>query len=361
MHLTVFGLTISSSWGNGHATLWRALARAMASRGHTVVFFERNLPYYATTRDAWLPPEGVRIRFYDSISEIQDEALTELDASGLALFTSYCPDGADIAELILHSHSAIKAFYDLDTPVTLESMRLGRPVPYLPSGGLGSFDLVLSYTGGRALHDLKSLLGARFVAPLYGFVDPEAHFPVPPVDEFRGDLSYMGTYSADRQQAFETLFLEPARRLPERKFQIAGAQYPSDFSWSENINFLPHLAPARHSAFFCSSRATLNVTRRTMAGYGYCPSGRLFEAAACGAPILTDGWEGLDIFFAPGKEILRVDTSDDVIRALSMPDSELSEIAQAAHKRALSDHTAERRVIELETLCEFLAADVQAA
>lgn len=359
MHLTIFGLTISSSWGNGHATLWRALVRAMASRGHTVVFYEHQLPYYVSTRDEWLPPKGVRIRFYDSLSEIRNEVTGELDNADVALFTSYCPDGARVAHFILDSRAAIKAFYDLDTPITLDSMRLHESVPYLPQDGLDEFDLVLSYTGGRALSELKARLGARLVAPLYGFVDPQAHFPVGCLEHLRCELSYMGTYSADRQQALERLFVQPARRIPEKQFRIAGAQYPDGLAWSENIYFIPHLPPVLHAALFCSSRATLNVTRGTMAEYGYCPSGRLFEAAACGAPLLSDGWEGMEMFFTPGKEILCVDSTDDVINALSSSDGELARIAKEARDRVLVEHTADRRVIELEALCESVTTDVQ--
>lgn len=361
MHLTIFGLTISSSWGNGHATLWRALVRAMALRGHSVVFYERQLPYYVSTRDEWLPPNGVRVRFYDSLSEIRHEVTRELHGSDVALFTSYCPEGASVAQLILDSSSSIKAFYDLDTPITLDSMRLHEQVPYLPEEGLGAFDLVLSYTGGRALCELKSQLGARLVAPLYGFVDPQAHFPAPRIQEFSCDLSYMGTYSADRQQALNDLFFEPAHHLIQKQFRIAGAQYPDGLAWSNNIYFIPHLPPALHAAFYCSSRATLNVTRGTMAQYGYCPSGRLFEAAACGVPILSDGWEGLEMFFTPGEEILRVDSTDDVISALSMDDRELMRIAVAAREHVLAEHSAERRVAELETICSSVTAGVQSA
>lgn len=359
MHLTIFGLTISSSWGNGHATLWRALVRAMAARGHSVVFYERHLPYYASTRDDWQSPEDVRVRFYDSLVDIRDEIKHTLNKTDLALFTSYCPDGDKIAHLILDSQATIKAFYDLDTPVTLDSMRLHQKVPYLPEEGLGAFDLVLSYTGGRALDEMKSRLGARSPAPLYGFVDPQAHFPVAPVEDLRCDLSYMGTYSADRQLALDRLFFEPARLMPQKQFRIAGAQYPDGLPWTSNIYFIPHLPPAMHATFFCSSRATLNVTRGTMADYGYCPSGRLFEAAACGAPILSDGWEGLEMFFTPGNEIVRVDSADDVVQALSSTDGELERIAKAAQERVLAEHTANRRVAELEALCESLAPDVQ--
>ncbi len=352
MHLVIFGLSISSSWGNGHATLWRSLVKAMLRRGHTVSFYERDVPYYANTRDLRELPEGAGLHLYTSLDEIRVAARRDLDRADVAICTSYCPDGPAACDLILESRAEVKAFYDLDTPVTLDGLTTGAAVEYLPARGLGDFDLVLSFTGGRALDELKSRLGARVVAPMYGSVDPETHFPVTAREEFRATLSYLGTYAADRQDGVSRLLLEPARLLPEARFLIGGAQYPDEFPWTSNIAFVRHLPPSLHPAFFCSGRATLNVTRRAMAAYGYCPSGRLFEAAACGVPILTDVWEGIDSFFEPGREIVPVATAEQVLEALALSDAELSCIAIAARERTLTEHTGDRRVVELEQMCE---------
>jgi spore maturation protein CgeB len=354
MHFVIFGLTISSSWGNGHATLWRGLLKAMARRNHTVTFYERDAPYYSSTRDQWTIPPGVNHRLYDRFEEIRSEATIELGRADVAFATSYCPDGPAAAVLILDSRVPLRLYYDLDTPVTLDALNSGLPVDYLPAGGLAGFDLVLSYTGGRALSGLQDRLGARTVAPLYGWVDSETHAPTTPQADLRSTLSYLGTYAADRQPALEELFVRPARQLPHERFLIGGAQYPNDFPWLHNLFFLRHMPPALHPVFFCSSRATLNVTRRAMATYGFCPSGRLFEAAACGTPLLSDCWEGLESFFSPGEEILTVASAEDVVQALSLSDRELSLIAEAARDRTLTHHTAEHRLIELETLCQSL-------
>lgn len=359
MHFVIFGLSVSSSWGNGHATIWRGLLKAMAASGHTATFYERDVPYYASARDVWECPFGVRLRLYQSLDEIQAEAAAEINCSDVAMCTSYCPDGIAASRLILDSHAAVRAFYDLDTPVTLDALQAGKPVSYLPPEGLSGFDLVLSYTGGRALDELKTRLGARLVAPLYGAVDPDVHTPATARDEFRSALSYLGTYAEDRQAALEELFVRPAKERPDLRFALGGAQYPHDFPWTSNIFFVRHLPPSLHPAFFCSSRMTLNVTRRAMAEYGYCPSGRLFEAAACGTPILTDWWEGLDTFFTPGKEILRVNTATDVLRVLDLSDCELAQIAAAARDRTLREHTAKRRVAQLEAICEGIAGGQQ--
>ncbi|HYG63398.1 MAG TPA: glycosyltransferase [Thermoanaerobaculia bacterium] len=349
MKLVVFGLTLSSSWGNGHATLWRGLCRALARMGHRVVFFERDVPYYAVHRDLRELP-GTDLVLYPDWESVLPRARREVDGADAAMVTSYCVDGVPATDLVLSAQSSgpgQSVFYDLDTPITLERLRAGQPVDYLGPDGLAGFDLVLSYTGGQALTELQERLGARRVAPLYGSVDPEVHRPAEPRDVYRGDLSYIGTYAADRQEVLERLFLEPARRLPDKRFVLAGAQYPADFPWGSNIWFVQHLPPPDHPAFFASSPLTLNVTRAAMATMGYCPSGRLFEAAACGTAVLSDTWEGLDEFFEPGREILLATTTEEAMEALSLSPEEIARIAEAARERTLAEHTAERRAREL--------------
>jgi spore maturation protein CgeB len=343
----IFGLTVSSSWGNGHATLLRGLCQALVQRGHHVVFFERDVPYYAAHRDL-VELRGAQLVLYADWQSILPRARKELADADVAMVTSYCPDGIAASDLAVSSPAQVRAFYDLDTPVTLNHLRSGRQVDYIGPRGLADFDLVLSYTGGAALQELKTQLGARRVAPLYGSVDPDAHKPVAPAPALRADLSYLGTYAEDRQDTLQKLFIEPARRRADQKFLIGGAQYPESFPWSDNIFFVRHVPPPKHPAFFCSSRLTLNVTRRPMVQMGYCPPGRLFEAAACGVPILSDNWAGLDEFFSPGKEILVARTTDDALEALKLPPAELRKIAAAARERALTEHTAAQRAQELE-------------
>jgi tRNA (mo5U34)-methyltransferase len=352
MRLVIFGLTVSSSWGNGHATLWRGLWRALAGAGHHVVFFERDVPYYAVNRDGFAPPAGELVLYpdWDAVLARARRALRDADA---VIVTSYCPDGMAATQCMLDdAPAAVKVFYDMDTPVTLENLREGRSVAYIGPRGLRDFDLVLSYTGGAALDELQSLLGARSVATLYGHVDPALHRRVPPVPGYRSALSYLGTYAADRQAALEELFIAPARRLPAQSFLIAGAQYPAAFPWTQNIRFVRHLPPSEHPAFFSSSRLTLSVTRRAMADNGHCPSGRLFEAAACGTPLVSDWWEGLDQFFQPGREIVVARSADDTVAALEMDDAQLARIAADARERVLAEHTSERRAAELVRLVD---------
>jgi len=354
VRLVIFGLTISSSWGNGHATLWRGLCRALALRGHDVLFFERDVPYYRMHRDM-TDPRGCDLRLYAEWDDIRDAARDALASADVGMVTSYCPDAQGATDLVLESN-ALRVFYDLDTGVTLARLKAGDSVPYLPAHGLGDFDLVLSYTGGRALEELTAL-GARRVAPLYGSVDPDAHAPRAAAEDLpHGHLSYLGTYAADRQQRLEELFIEPARRRPDRKFVIGGSQYPADFPWTHNIYYVWHMPPPRHSAFYGSSTITLNVTRGAMAELGYCPSGRLFEAAACGTPILSDTWEGLDTFFDPGREILVARTTDDALAALDLSQEELVRVARAGRERTLAEHTADSRARSLEEALDACGA-----
>lgn len=362
MKLVVFGLSVTSSWGAGHATVWRGLIKALGRRGHKVVFFERDVASHAEHRDTQDVPGG-EVVIYPDWATTLPRARQELKDADVGMVTSYCPDGPEASTLLLDSRAAVKSFYDLDTPVTLNRSRAGETVAYLPPGGLRDFDIVLSYTGGTALTELRSQLGARHVAALYGGVDPDVHHPVSPAAQYQCDVSCLGAYTEDRQATLEMLFVEPARRLPGRKFLLAGANYPESSPSSENIHRVPHVPPADHAAFYCSSRLTVNVTGGAMAEMGYCPSGRLFEAAACGVPIMSDDWLGLDRFFEPGLEILVARSTGHAMDAMGMSDERRRRMAHAARERVLSTHTSAVRALELENILDAArkAPDEQAA
>lgn len=354
MKIVIFGLTVSSSWGNGHATLWRGLIRALGAQGHDVSFFERDVPWYAGHRDAATIAGGELILYADW-NDVLARSADILDADAIFV-TSYCPDAIAATRLVAGRAQGLAVFYDMDTPVTLGRRAAGEVVEYLPPEGLGMFDLVLSFTGGPALDALRDDLGARRAAPLYGHVDPDVHRPVAPDPVFAGDLSYLGTYAEDRQPLVQRLFVDPARVRPDCRFVLGGSGYPESFPWTDNIYFMQHVAPPDHPAFFCSSRLTLNVTRRDMAAMGWCPSGRLFEAAACGVPIISDRWEGLGSFFKPGAEILLAERADDVLHALECDTSELQRMARAARERTLAEHSSAARARELVGLLEQVPA-----
>jgi len=350
MKIVIFGLAVSSSWGNGHATLWRGLCQALAALRHRVVFFERDAPYYAAHRDL-VDPNGWTLRLYRDWDEVRDSAERELCDADVGMVTSYCPDGIAAAAMVQSARVRLRCFYDMDTPVTLQRLGAGEPVGYIGPQGLAGFDLVLSYTGGAALTELQTRLGARRTAPLYGCVDPALHRPVQGAGSAYA-ASYLGTYAEDRQDMLEQLFLEPARRMPERRFLLGGSLYPDDVVWPASVEYRAHVPPPEHPAFYGAAGLTVSVTRAPMAAMGYCPSGRLFEAAACGVPVLSDWWEGLERFFEPGREILVCRSTEEALDALRRPAFELAQIGRAARARVLAEHSAGARARALVALLD---------
>ena len=348
MKIVVFGLAVSSSWGNGHATLWRGLLRALGRLGHECVFFERDEPWYASHRDL-REMEGVRVVLYPGWPEVSRLARDELADADAGIVTSFCADAFAASGAVLDS-GALPVFYDLDTPVTLERLEAGESVPWVGPRGYADYALVLSFTGGRSLDALRRRLGATRVAPLYGSVDPDVHRPSRPSPEYESALTYLATYAADRQAGVDALFLEPARRLPDRRFLLAGPQYPPGIAWQPNVFWRPHLPPSEHGAFFASAPLTLNVTRAPMAAFGWCPSGRLFEAAASGVPVLSDRFEGLDAFFTPGEEILVARDTEEAVELIRLPRAALRRIGARARQRALDAHAAGKRAEQLLAL-----------
>jgi spore maturation protein CgeB len=266
-----------------------------------------------------------------------------------SIVTSYCPDALAAIEL-LRAAPGVSCFYDMDTPVTLERLERGEPVEYLPPDGLRAFDVVLSFTGGKSLDALRDQLGARAVAPLYGTIDADEYVPGSKRPEFAATLSHLGTYSPDREAQLSRLLLDVARRRPDLRFLIAGPLYPAQFSWLSNLFYMEHVSPNRHRDFYASSEFTLNITRGAMAKVGFCPQGRLFEAAACEAVVISDRWEGLDHFFDIGDEIKCASSTEEVLAALEMDESDRRRIGRAARARVLAQHTAAHRAQEIEKL-----------
>ncbi|WP_022681698.1 CgeB family protein [Sphingobium bisphenolivorans] len=347
MKLVVLGLSLSSSWGNGHATTYRALLSAFAARGHDILFLERDVPWYANSRD--MPdPNFCKLAFYadlESLAQWRDE----IAGADAVIVGSYVPDGVGVGELVQSWARNVTAFYDIDTPVTLSLLESGQH-DYISPALMPGYDLYLSFTGGPTLRLIEERYGAPAARALYCAVDTDHYRPV--ATEKRWDLSYLGTYSADRQPTLERLLIEPARRMPDKCFVVAGPQYPADIDWPENVERIDHLPPADHPAFYCASRYTLNVTRADMIAAGWSPSVRLFEAAACGTPILTDIWPGLEEVFEPGREIAFAPGTDAVVAALGQDGAAMGHAARA---RVLAEHSGARRAELLEQLIEEAA------
>jgi spore maturation protein CgeB len=340
MRIVLLGLSVTSSWGNGHATNYRGLMRALSARGHDVLFLERDVPWYASQRDMPDPPWGHTV-LYESLDELReghDDAVREAD---LVVVGSYVPDGVAVGDWVQATTRGVPAFYDIDTPVTLAKLERGDH-EYLEPQQVPGYELYLSFTGGPTLRRIERELGAPRARAFYCLVDPDAYFPedVP----LRWDLGYLGTYSDDRQPALERLLVEPARREPALRAVVAGPKYPAEIVWPPNVERIEHLPPARHRAFYRAQRVTVNVTRADMVRAGWSPSVRLFEAAACGVPILSDPWPGLGEIFAIGREILVEPTEE----ALARDSDELAAIGSAARERVLREHTAAHRAAQLE-------------
>ena len=360
MKWTLFGLTLSSSWGNGHATPYRALLKALHSLGHRITFFERDVPYYAQHRDL-KECDFCELVLYPDWDSIRDYALAQVRDSDLVLTASYVPEGARINAELLDEPGPLKVFYDMDTPVTFAKWDRHEPVGYVLREQLREFDLVLSFTGGRSLDVLRHDYGVRNAQPLYGCVDPDIHFRVPCVPAFTCDLSYMATYSPDRHHKVEQLLLTPAAANPQMDFILAGALYPWVMPLSRNVRRFDHVKPADHAALYSSSAATLNLTRADMAAYGYCPSGRFFEAAACGTPVISDWFEGLETFFADGEEIFIARSGEEVAATLRLPRQELRHVGVRARERTLAEHTGMVRAQQLIAAVESVHRHAEAA
>ncbi|MDB5695561.1 MAG: hypothetical protein JWN21_1104 [Sphingomonas bacterium] len=341
MKLVVLGLSLSSSWGNGHATTFRALLKAFAAREHDVLFLERDVPWYAPHRD--LPdPDWCRLELYRDLDELQCWK-SEIARADAVIVGSYVPDGVAVGRFVQRTATGAIAFYDIDTPVTLAKLARGD-AEYLSADLIPGYDLYLSFTGGPTLAHLESQYGSPVARALYCSVDPAEYRPTGAAK--RWDLSYLGTYSDDRQPTLTRLLIDVARLAPHKRFVVAGPQYPADIDWPVNVERIDHLPPAEHAAFYSASRWTLNVTRADMIARGWSPSVRLFEAAACATPIVSDRWDGLDRLFEPGREIVLADTTADVLAALDRPDA--AAVGEAGRARVLAEHTAMHRAAELD-------------
>lgn len=346
LRIVILGLSITSSWGNGHATTFRGLVRELSRRGHDVLFLERDQPWYARNRDLPEPPYG-RTRLYRSVRELRARFAGAVRRADLVVVGSYVPDGVEIGEWVVATAGGVAAFYDIDTPVTLARLERGE-AGYLSARLVRDYDMYLSFTGGPTLARIERRYGARMARPLYCSCDPDLYHPERRARR-RWDLGFLGTYSTDRQPTLERLLVEPARRRPGRSFVVAGPQFPDTIEWPGNVERVEHVAPAHHRAFYAAQRFTLNVTRADMVRAGWSPSVRLFEAAACGVPIISDAWPGLDSVLEPGREILVARSSADVVAYLEdVSEAERAAIGRRARERVLARHTAAHRAAELE-------------
>jgi spore maturation protein CgeB len=344
LDIVILGLSITSSWGNGHATTFRALVRELSALGHNVLFLERDLYWYADNRDMPIIPWG-RVEIYRNLAELRRRYRTQIASADVVMVGSYVPEGIEVGRYVTRTAKGITAFYDIDTPVTLAKLERGE-CDYVSQSLISQYNLYLSFTGGPTLTRLEEQFGSPMARPLYCSVDPRQYYPQQ--RQLTWDLGYLGTYSDDRQPPIERLMFAAARKWKQGRFAVFGPQYPKSVKWPANVEHDDHLAPADHRAFYNSQRFTLNVTRAEMVRAGYSPSVRLFEAAACGTPIISDNWVGLDELFVPDEEILIAQDANDTLKYLrDLSDDKRRQIGEKARKVVLKKHTSAHRAAEL--------------
>lgn len=354
MKIVMFGLTITSSWGNGHATTYRSLCKALHARGHHIEFIEKDVEWYRSNRD--LPEPGYcKVQLYEAW-EPSKTWLTGIAADAdVVVVGSYYPDAIVATAHLLQAGCGPLVFYDIDTPITMKWLRLQGGCHYLDGAMIPQYATYLSFTGGPVLQELESIFGSPRAVPLYCSVDPELYHPTPLREAYRCDLSYLGTYAEDRQQKLMQWLNGAAEKVPSARFIVAGPQYP-DVPWQPNVGRITHLSPPEHPAFYSSSRFTLNLTRDDMIAAGYSPSVRLFEASACGAAMMSDAWPGMEEFLTPGVEILLPNDTEEVATILcDWSESERLAMGQRARERILASHTASHRAAQFEEIVSSLA------
>lgn len=345
LDIVVIGLSVTSSWGNGHATTYRALLEALAQRGHRVTFLERDMPWYRSHRD-FIKPSNWTVRIYRELQDLPRLFGPLIRDANLVIIGSYVPDGIAIADWVTSQATGVTAFYDIDTPVTLAGLNEG--LAYMSSAMIPRFDLYLSFSGGPVPGMIEEAYGSPMARALYCSADLDLYRPQPA--EAKWTLGYLGTFSEDRQPQLEKLLLRTARELANSQFVVAGSKYPDRLRWPANVERIQHLTPHDHPRFYAQQRFTLNVTRSDMRSLGFSPSVRLFEAAACGTPIISDRWPGIETIFAPPSEILLAANAGEVIGILSeMPEDRRRSTAERARQRILRDHTPAHRARQLES------------
>ncbi len=350
MKIVIYGLAITSSWGNGHATTYRSLCKALARRGHQIHFVEKNLEWFRDNRD--MPhPEFCKVHLYADWEESERNLIRLSKDADAIVVGSYFPDAMATTGCLLESGYGPMVFYDIDTPITIAKLRADGRAGYIDAEQIPRFAAYLSFTGGPVLREIEERFGSPYAVPFYCSVDPELYRPKPTERQFECALSYLGTHAKDRQPKLMRFLNETAELMPESRFIVAGAQYPKETAWAKNVERIVHLSPPDHPSFYCSSNFTLNLTRDEMVSAGYSPSVRLFEASACGAAIISDYWKGLEHFLTPNEEVLLPSDAYEVSQVLrTISERDRSRIGLNARERVLSEHTAAHRAIQFEQI-----------
>lgn len=342
LKIAILGPSLTVSLGNGVASTYRGLGRELAARGHDVLFLERRND---GAGQKMRKLDFGRMEEYSSLKELKNRHATDLRDADFVLVASQIPEAREIGNWVTHHAQGVTAFYDLNTPQTLATLGENGPAS-VSAELLQRYDLYLSFTGGPLLEHLEDKFGARMARPLYPAVDARLFFPEHA--ELIWDLGCIGRYDDDCLPALERLLLEPARRWSEGRFVVAGSCYPRSMRW-QNVKRLPPIPPRKRRAFYNSQRFTLDLMPPDAIGMGYSPGARLFEAAACGTPVITEFWQGLEDFFTPDEEILISHSPDETLIYLEeISELDRRRLGYRARERVLSRHTSRHRAAELE-------------
>ena len=358
MRIAFFASSLVSAYWNGAATYYRGIVRALDARGHRITFYEPDAYSRQEHRDIDDPP-WAKVVVYPATAEAAQAAVDSardfdliVKASGVGVFD----DLLEAAVLELRNPANLVAFWDVDAPATLDRVHQNPRDPF--ASLIPRYDVIFTYGGGEPVVSAYTALGARQCVPVYNALDPETHYPVLPDSRFFGDLGFLGNRLPDREARVDEFFFRAAAQLPDAQFLLGGAGW-ADKSKTPNIRYFDHVYTRDHNAFNCTPRAVLNVSRESMARYGFSPATRVFEAAGAGACLITDAWEGIELFLEPGKEVLVARNGDDVADLLRLLTPERArQLGDAGRRRVLAAHTYAHRAAQVEALIEAKTAAV---
>jgi spore maturation protein CgeB len=343
MKIAFYGSSLLSSYWNGAATYYRGILKALAALGHEITFYEPDVYDRQSHRDID-PPDWCRVVVYSGTAEGVHSAVQHAAEADIVVKASGVGYEDDILlqQVLKHARpDAITVFWDVDAPATLSELRAAPD--HVLRRALPQLDLVLTYGGGDPVVAAYTALGASRCVPIYNALDPDTHHPVPPDTRYAAHLSFLGNRLPDREARVESFFLEPAARLPSRRFILGGSGW-QDKPMPANVNYLGHVPTAAHNAFNCTPLAVLNISRESMADIGFSPATRVFEAAGAGACLITDHWQGIEQFLEPGEEVLVVRDGTDVAELVAtLTPGEARRIGDNARSRVLRDHTYAQR------------------
>ena len=352
MNIAFFGSSLVSAYWNGAATYYRGMIRALHERGHRVTFYEPDAYERQSHRDMDDPEWATVVVYENDVAAARRclDAAKDADlivkASGVGVFDELLEAGV----AALKTPRNLVAFWDVDAPATLDRMANDPHDPFRPV--VPQYDLVLTYGGGDPVVNAYEAFGARECVPIYNALDPHTHHPVPPSERFEGDLGFLGNRLPDREARVEEFFLRAASLAPESRFLLGGSGW-GDKPMPENVDYLGHVYTADHNAFNRTPKAVLNVSRESMARYGFSPATRVFEAAGAGACLITDFWEGIELFLEPGEEVLVAhDGAEVAAHVADLTPEHARSIGDAALSRVLRDHTYAQRAAQLDALLE---------